>query len=82
MCDTSCSDEGCFNKGPDKCLECRKFKIDNSSNICINNCSMIPGMYEVGNNSNLCRFCDVECELTCSGFVSILLFEGLDLILI
>ena len=68
VCDASCSDEGCYSKGPDKCIECRKFKVDNSSNICINNCSMIPGMYEVGNNSKFCRFCDMECESTCSGF--------------
>ncbi|XP_063411698.1 epidermal growth factor receptor-like [Mytilus trossulus] len=63
VCDQSCSDDGCWFKGPDKCLQCRKLKIDNSSNICINNCQL-PGLYEVG---NLCKFCDEEYDSTCSG---------------
>ncbi|XP_063410960.1 epidermal growth factor receptor-like isoform X3 [Mytilus trossulus] len=64
VCDQSCSDDGCWFKGPDKCLQCRNFKIDNSSNICINDCSQLPWLYQVG---NLCKFCDEECESTCSG---------------
>ncbi|VDH91332.1 epidermal growth factor receptor, partial [Mytilus galloprovincialis] len=64
VCDQSCSDDGCWFKGPDKCLQCRKYKIDNSSNICINDCIQLPGLYEVG---HLCKFCDEECESTCSG---------------
>ncbi|VDI13047.1 Hypothetical predicted protein [Mytilus galloprovincialis] len=45
-------------------MDCRKFKIDNSSNICINDCIQLPGLYEVG---HLCKVCDEECESTCSG---------------
>ncbi|CAG2246712.1 EGFR [Mytilus edulis] len=64
VCDQSCSDDGCWFKGSSNCLQCRKFKIDNSSNICINDCIQLPGLYEVG---HLCKVCDEECESTCSG---------------
>lgn len=64
VCDESCSDDGCWYKGSDYCLECRKFRIDNSSYMCINDCSDMPGLVADG---NLCKFCDPECELNCFG---------------
>nr|XP_022328410.1 epidermal growth factor receptor-like isoform X3 [Crassostrea virginica] len=65
VCHQSCSDEGCWGKGANKCLNCRSFKIDNSSNICIDNCNQIPMLYDAGNK--LCKFCHEECLESCSG---------------
>ncbi|KAK3082662.1 hypothetical protein FSP39_001823 [Pinctada imbricata] len=65
VCDLSCSDDGCWGKGPNKCLSCRTYKIDNSSNICIDSCSRVPRLYDSGNR--LCKFCDEECLSGCTG---------------
>lgn len=68
MCHQSCSDEGCWGKGANKCLNCRSYKIDNSSNICIDHCKQVPMMYDAGNR--LCAFCHEECKEDCVGAVS------------
>lgn len=65
VCHQSCSDEGCWGKGANKCLNCRSFKIDNSSNICIEDCTRAPMLYNAGNK--LCKFCDEECLDSCYG---------------
>ncbi|XP_048773673.2 epidermal growth factor receptor-like isoform X3 [Ostrea edulis] len=65
VCHQSCSDEGCWGKGANKCLNCRSYKIDNSSNICIDHCKQVPMMYDAGNR--LCAFCHEECKEDCVG---------------
>ncbi|XP_061163896.1 epidermal growth factor receptor-like isoform X2 [Saccostrea echinata] len=65
VCHQSCSDEGCWGKGANKCLRCRSYKIDNSSNICIDHCKQVPMMYDAGNR--LCAFCNEECDDGCVG---------------
>lgn len=48
-------------------MNCRFFKIDNSSNICIEDCMWVFMLYNVGNK--LCKFCDEECLDSCYGEV-------------
>ncbi|XP_012269849.2 epidermal growth factor receptor isoform X2 [Athalia rosae] len=62
VCDEQCSDEGCWGPGPDQCLSCRNFLLEN---ICLQNCTAVPGIYEA--DERQCKPCHEQCDGTCSG---------------
>ncbi|XP_033729061.1 epidermal growth factor receptor-like isoform X2 [Pecten maximus] len=65
VCDPECSIDGCWGKGPNKCLHCRHMKVNDSSNLCLSSCSDKPLLYQV--SATLCKPCHTECATTCSG---------------
>ncbi|XP_015515202.1 epidermal growth factor receptor isoform X1 [Neodiprion pinetum] len=62
VCDDQCSDEGCWGPGPEQCLSCRNFILEN---ICVQNCTAVPGIYQA--DERVCKPCHVQCNGTCSG---------------
>ncbi|XP_013189331.1 epidermal growth factor receptor isoform X2 [Amyelois transitella] len=62
VCDPQCSADGCWGPGPDQCLSCQNFKF---GEICIKNCSVIPGLYKAGPKT--CEKCHSECLGGCTG---------------
>ncbi|XP_072930769.1 epidermal growth factor receptor isoform X2 [Epargyreus clarus] len=62
VCDPQCSLDGCWGPGPDQCLSCANYKFDET---CIQNCSVIPGLYKAGPNT--CEQCHAECLEGCIG---------------
>ncbi|XP_044271495.1 epidermal growth factor receptor isoform X2 [Tribolium madens] len=64
VCDKECSSDGCWGAGPDQCLSCAHFQLENESR-CIANCSVLPGIYQDG--PNICKRCHEECGSSCTG---------------
>lgn len=62
VCDPQCSSEGCWGPGPDQCLSCANFQLNN---ICLQDCDAVSGIYKAG--PKLCLPCHEECDSTCSG---------------
>ncbi|XP_057319876.1 epidermal growth factor receptor isoform X1 [Microplitis mediator] len=62
VCDEQCSDAGCWGPGPSQCLSCKNYVFDN---VCLENCSVISGIYKAG--SRECKNCHEECDGTCNG---------------
>ncbi|XP_059055085.1 epidermal growth factor receptor isoform X1 [Achroia grisella] len=62
VCDPQCSEDGCWGPGTDQCLSCQNFKYEE---MCIKNCSVIPGLYKAGPKT--CEKCDPECLDGCTG---------------
>ncbi|XP_033224420.1 epidermal growth factor receptor-like isoform X2 [Belonocnema kinseyi] len=61
ICDEQCS-EGCWGAGPEQCLSCKSFKL---GNVCVENCNIIPGIYQA--DLKICKPCHEECNGTCTG---------------
>ncbi|XP_018020584.1 epidermal growth factor receptor isoform X2 [Hyalella azteca] len=61
VCNEECSDDGCWGAGPEECLSCRNFKLQDK---CVNNCNE-PGMYE--KEPGVCSLCHDECLGGCTG---------------
>ncbi|XP_050300640.1 furin-like protease 2 [Anthonomus grandis grandis] len=57
-CDDQCDDQGCFGKGPTKCIACRFKRMDNA---CVSACP--PRSYS---DQGVCKPCHEACE-TCTG---------------
>ncbi|XP_049829582.1 epidermal growth factor receptor isoform X3 [Schistocerca gregaria] len=62
VCDAECTSEGCWGPGPNQCLSCAHFQLDD---LCLENCSVKPMIYEAG--PKLCKRCHDECRFTCHG---------------
>ncbi|KAF5302681.1 hypothetical protein FQA39_LY10177 [Lamprigera yunnana] len=62
VCHEQCTKDGCWGKGPDQCLACANYRL---GNMCLQNCTAIPGIYRV--NNEICMPCDEQCGFTCSG---------------
>ncbi|XP_034936586.1 epidermal growth factor receptor isoform X2 [Chelonus insularis] len=62
VCDEQCSSEGCWGPGPSQCLSCKNFMLDN---VCIESCSIIPGIYQ--SDARICKRCHEECDGSCDG---------------
>ncbi|CAH0768676.1 unnamed protein product [Bemisia tabaci] len=63
VCDAQCSKDGCWGPGPDQCLACANYRLEN--NTCIQDCSVLSNLFEY--DSKLCKECHPECESTCHG---------------
>ncbi|KAM4731344.1 receptor tyrosine-protein kinase erbB-4 [Anableps anableps] len=70
VCDTLCSDAGCWGPGPDQCLSCRYFS---RGRTCVDTCNLYEGDIREYANGSMCVECDAQCEradddsLTCHG---------------
>nr|UPI11530.1 epidermal growth factor receptor isoform X1 [Mythimna separata] len=62
VCDPECSADGCWGPGPDQCLSCKNYKFNE---MCVQNCSVLPGLYKDGPKS--CKECHPECKDGCDG---------------
>ncbi|KAL1117238.1 hypothetical protein AAG570_004564 [Ranatra chinensis] len=62
VCDPQCSKEGCWGPGPAQCLSCANFRLGDK---CIQNCSIVDGIYKAGNS--VCTPCHEECAGACTG---------------
>ncbi|CAG9822494.1 unnamed protein product, partial [Phaedon cochleariae] len=58
-CDEQCDDQGCFGKGPAKCVACRYKRMDRT---CVSTCP--PRSYS--DSQEVCQPCHEACE-TCTG---------------
>ena len=67
VCDSECSNKGCWGPGPDKCLECRHV-IDERDNTCLGSCLEKPMLYLTEKKS--CQPCNILCAEGCTGPVS------------
>ncbi|XP_069107920.1 epidermal growth factor receptor-like isoform X3 [Argopecten irradians] len=65
VCDPECSIDGCWGKGPNKCLMCRHMKVNDSSNLCLSSCDDKPLLYQ--ESAKLCKPCHPECANACTG---------------
>ncbi|CAB1414015.1 unnamed protein product [Pleuronectes platessa] len=70
VCDSMCSDAGCWGPGPDQCLSCRFFR---RGRTCVESCSLYEGEVREFSNGSVCLECDSQCEqmdgnaMTCLG---------------
>ncbi|XP_069790067.1 receptor tyrosine-protein kinase erbB-4-like isoform X2 [Narcine bancroftii] len=70
MCDSLCSDDGCWGPGPNQCLSCRFFR---RGKTCIESCNLYEGDFREFANGTVCMECDEQCEkmeedmVTCHG---------------
>ncbi|XP_049904474.1 receptor tyrosine-protein kinase erbB-4 isoform X1 [Epinephelus moara] len=70
VCDSLCSDAGCWGPGPDQCLSCRYFS---RGRTCVDICNLYEGDIREYANGSVCVECDAQCEradddsLTCNG---------------
>ncbi|XP_052746802.1 epidermal growth factor receptor isoform X2 [Bicyclus anynana] len=62
VCDPECSADGCWGPGPDQCLSCENFILEET---CIQNCSLEDGLYTTGPKT--CNKCHEECADGCTG---------------
>ncbi|CAH2034962.1 unnamed protein product, partial [Iphiclides podalirius] len=62
VCDPQCSSDGCWGPGPEQCLSCENYKFGET---CIQNCSVLPGLYKAGPKT--CKQCHPECLDGCTG---------------
>ncbi|KAJ8922134.1 hypothetical protein NQ315_004068 [Exocentrus adspersus] len=62
VCDDQCSKDGCWGPGADECLSCVHYKLGNR---CLQNCSVLPGIYRAENNE--CKPCHEQCGSSCHG---------------
>jgi proprotein convertase subtilisin/kexin type 5 len=58
-CDEQCDDQGCFGKGPAKCIACKNKRMDRT---CVSTCP--PRSY--ADSQGVCQPCHEACE-TCTG---------------
>ncbi|KAJ8941052.1 hypothetical protein NQ318_006826 [Aromia moschata] len=58
-CDDQCDDQGCFGRGPTKCIACKNKRMDKT---CVSTCP--PRSYS--DSQGICQPCHEACE-TCTG---------------
>lgn len=66
-CHEQCARDGCWGPGPDECLSCNNYKLDD---YCVDNCTstltQIGSLsYDAGGRT--CKRCHPECQGGCSG---------------
>merc|ERR1719228_39421 len=61
ICDTQCSESGCWGPGKGMCLSCKHYNVENE---CVGSCDPNLGLYQASKKE--CMKCDPECELTCT----------------
>nr|XP_033800985.1 receptor tyrosine-protein kinase erbB-4 isoform X2 [Geotrypetes seraphini] len=70
VCDSLCSNSGCWGPGPDQCLSCRYFS---RGKTCIDSCNLYDGEFREFANGSVCVECEPQCEkmeehmITCHG---------------
>jgi len=69
QCNEQCARDGCWGPGPDECLSCNNYKVDD---YCVANCSSTESLfgflaYEDPAQARSCKRCHPECSQGCSG---------------
>ncbi|GAB1603004.1 epidermal growth factor receptor-like isoform X1 [Argonauta hians] len=62
-CDLQCKN-GCWGAGPEHCLECANYHIENSTH-CVESCFSVALHYDSGNK--ICKKCHEQCANNCTG---------------
>jgi epidermal growth factor receptor len=62
MCDSQCSQDGCWGPGNKLCLDCKTFSVEKE---CVASCDPNLGLYRASERE--CMKCHSECALTCTG---------------
>ncbi|XP_057671890.1 epidermal growth factor receptor isoform X1 [Diorhabda carinulata] len=62
VCDSQCSDDGCWSPGPNQCLSCLNYRLGRT---CLQNCNVKPGLYRASTNE--CKPCHEQCGSSCHG---------------
>lgn len=66
QCHEQCAKDGCWGSGPDECLSCNNYKLED---YCVDNCTSIQayGILSYDSGSNTCKKCHPECKDGCKG---------------
>lgn len=68
QCHEQCARDGCWGPGPDECLSCNNYKLDD---YCVANCNSTESLgylsYEDSAQNRICKRCHTECRDGCSG---------------
>lgn len=66
QCHEQCAKDGCWGPGPDECLSCNNYKLED---YCVDNCTSIQtnGILSYDSGSNTCKKCHPECKDGCKG---------------
>ncbi|XP_053332847.1 receptor tyrosine-protein kinase erbB-4-like [Clarias gariepinus] len=59
VCDTLCSEAGCWGPGPDQCVSCRYYS---RGRTCVKSCNLYHGDVREFINGSACMECDRQCE--------------------
>jgi len=66
QCHNQCAQDGCWGPGPDECLSCNNYKLDD---FCVDNCTSTLSIgslsYDAGGRT--CKKCHAECKGGCTG---------------
>lgn len=72
QCHEQCARDGCWGPGPDECLSCNNYKLED---YCVVNCNSTESLgflsYEDSNQNRICKRCHSECRDGCSGIEAI-----------
>jgi len=66
-CHEQCAQDGCWGPGPDECLSCNNWKLDD---YCVDNCTstqQLVGYLSFESGGRTCRKCHPECKGGCNG---------------
>ncbi|GFO13043.1 receptor protein-tyrosine kinase [Plakobranchus ocellatus] len=67
VCDSQCDKNGCWGRGPDKCLKCANYVFEEKS-LCLEHCTDyqgFPRLYHKGQGK--CERCHEQCLDKCNG---------------
>lgn len=66
QCHEQCAKDGCWGPGPDECLSCNNYKLDDT---CVDNCTTTQsvGSLSFDSGNRVCKRCHPECRGGCSG---------------
>lgn len=64
-CHDQCTKDGCWGPGPDECLSCNSYKLED---YCVDNCtSNHNGILSYDSGNRTCKKCHTECKDGCNG---------------
>lgn len=64
-CHDQCTKDGCWGPGPDECLSCNNYKLED---YCVDNCtSNHNGILSYDSGNYTCKKCHTECKDGCNG---------------
>lgn len=66
ICHNQCAKHGCWGPGPDECLACINYKLDD---FCVDNCTSTHsiGLLSFDDGNKTCKRCNQECKGGCRG---------------
>lgn len=67
VCHEQCAQDRCWGPGPNECLSCNNYKLDD---YCLDSClnsEHSVGLLSYDSGNHLCKRCHQECRLGCNG---------------